>query len=86
MLHEGYTEESSDKLLKIGKLGEELPDGVYAVERVVSSRQRGSVSSVALLNTRVYTIIGLVCLCWLENRVLGTVGWLQQRGCLLGCS
>ena len=46
MLHEGFTEESSDKLLKVGKPGEELPDGVYAVERVVSSRQRGSVSSV----------------------------------------
>ena len=38
MLHEGFTEESSDKLLKVGKPGEELPDGVYAVERVVSRR------------------------------------------------
>ena len=45
MLHEGYTEESSDNMLKVGEVGEELPDGVYgyAVERVVSSRQRGSV-------------------------------------------
>ena len=63
ILHEGFTEESSDKLLKLGKPGEELPDGVYAVERVVSSRKRGSVSSVSLHTTpEFYTIIGLVCL------------------------
>ena len=53
MLHEGYTKESSDKMLKVGEVGEELPDGVYAVERVVSSRQRGSVSSVTLHDTHI---------------------------------
>ena len=38
ILHEGYTEEFSDKMLKVGEVGEELPDGIYAVERVVSSK------------------------------------------------
>ena len=56
MLHKDCTEESSSTLLIVGESGEELPDDVYAVDRVVSSRQRGSVGFVKRHNTRVLSI------------------------------
>ena len=74
MLHEGYTEESSDKMLKVGEVGEELPDGVYAFERVVSSRQRGSVSSVTLHDTG-----------WCTQEEEGGVPEEDEYGDLLAC-
>ena len=50
---------------------EELPNGVYKVERVISSRQRGKVGS-KLLCSYTYIIILII-----ENRILSPMVWVQ---------
>ena len=56
MLQKDCTKKSSSTLLNVGEPDEELPDDVYAVNRVVSSRQHSSIGFVKRHNTRVLSI------------------------------